>query len=233
MSTNSDNEVCRSTSPDPYTKNDDHECQLPHMHLYGNHQCACGHEWEVDVTPMPDPFEMTDEDMWTGIGSDLHFIANQIYDDSTGWFGEEVATDIGDAVMGLSGESAEALEAAMHLVVASGKVSETLKKVLRGSLDDADPAVRDRFGYELVDVFIYLLKAARIIQFDLVKGYRVKRDNNHRRFSDANSPDQSNLDAEVRRRQQGALGPAAFVPESVLQSPVPEENLDGGVSDPR
>jgi len=181
-------------------------------------------------TPLGDPDEFTD--LKAGVASAmLKSIAEQIHEDSAGWFGEDLANDIGDAILGLSGESAEVLEACMELVIASGKVSETLKKTLRGSLDDTDPAVRERLGFELVDVLIYLLKAARIISFDLVMGYRVKRDNNHRRFSNASSPDQSDLDAEVRRRQQGAVGATAFVSESDLRRKVPGTPEGGGVQD--
>lgn len=121
-------------------------------------------------------------------------------EDSTGWFGEEIANDLVTTVLGINGEA--------------GEVADIVKKVLRGSLSEEDPKVVGHLCEELVDVFIYTLMAARILNFDIVKGYMEKREYNHRRFTrDASSTDQPAHSAEVRRQQQAPLGASAFVGE--------------------
>ena len=142
------------------------------------------------------------EDDFLDISKAVAIIADQIMEDSTGWFGEECANDLVVTVLGINGEA--------------GEVADIVKKGLRGSIDPSDLRVTAHLCEELVDVFIYVLMAARILNFDIVKGYMEKREYNHRRFSNEGRTDQSSLASSVGKQQQSSLGSAAFVGESEL-----------------
>lgn len=131
--------------------------------------------------------------------------AQQMIADSTEWFGKESAIDIIEKVLGLNGEAGEA--------------ADVIKKFLRGSLtwEEAGPL----FAEELVDVIIYVVICAKLINFDIVDGYIEKRQFNKERFSrNEDSNDHTPLASEVSRAQRTPLGAAAFVSGQSLQHTV-------------
>lgn len=72
-----------------------------------------------------------------------------------------------------------------HTVAMFGEVGEfanIVKKIERGSLDFDDLKTRFQLRDELVDVLIYLLNIAGILEIDLLDAYNVKREFNERRF---------------------------------------------------
>lgn len=63
-----------------------------------------------------------------------------------------------------------------------GEFCNMVKKLQRGSLDFEDPIVRYNLNMELVDLFIYLLCTAAVLDIDLEKAYEHKRTINNDRF---------------------------------------------------
>jgi NTP pyrophosphatase (non-canonical NTP hydrolase) len=64
----------------------------------------------------------------------------------------------------------------------SGELANIVKKIDRGSIDFHDTQVRFKLQDEIVDVLVYLLCLAGILEFDLLKAYHVKREFNINRF---------------------------------------------------
>lgn len=139
---------------------------------------------------------------------ELKTIQQEIFGDSLKWFGEEVATDLITAVLGINGEA--------------GECAEVIKKLLRGTLPHNNVAY-SRLAEEICDTFIYCMLAMEVLGLDMEEVYREKREINIERFSHEGGTDQSSLAAEVRKQQQVPLGATSFVPGSSLQGEVHKE----------
>jgi len=164
---------------------------------------APSNDEEYWKTPLGDPEELTE--LKLGIGSAIiKALGRQMLEDSVEWFGEEVAKDIVHITLGIVGEA--------------GEVAEAMKKVMRGSWDLREGGIK--YCGELVDVLIYVLIAAEICNFDIIEGYKEKREFNMKRFSRESSTDQSTLSAEIRGQQRAPFGSSAFVRESDVQPEV-------------
>lgn len=135
------------------------------------------------------------------LGGLLQMVGQEMMFDSKDWFGADVATDIDIITLGIAGEA--------------GEVCDVLKKMHRGTLSDEEGW--PKYCEELVDVFIYVISACALLNFNIVEGYYEKRAFNNERFSQhASSPDQSTLAAAVRGQQPDPLGASAFVGEGQL-----------------
>lgn len=132
----------------------------------------------------------------------LDDIAQQCLEDSVAWFPETCNPDqagLGRAVM-------------HHLVALAGEVGELcniIKKVDRGSKTWEEVAADA--ALELTDVLIYVANLAAIMGVSLEKLYQIKREFNNERFTNASSPDSTDLNARVHDKQQATLGAASVV----------------------
>lgn len=95
----------------------------------------------------------------------LQELIDQATEDSERWF-PEVAHDLAFMSLAICGET--------------GEMANLVKKIVRGSTDyqDSLPAIKS----ELVDVFVYLLMIAGVLNLDLEKAYEEKRTYNESRF---------------------------------------------------
>jgi NTP pyrophosphatase (non-canonical NTP hydrolase) len=98
----------------------------------------------------------------------LHALGHEMHDDSTRWFGSDVADSLTILTLGLGGES--------------GEVQDIIKKVMRGSTTLDDPETRSKLAEELVDVFIYWCMMITALQIDIEQCYALKREINQERF---------------------------------------------------
>lgn len=113
---------------------------------------------------------------------DLYELAMQCRDDSDRWFGDGDIESTRHHLVAMSGEVGEVLEAAVDLIIGTGKIANTLKKIDRGSLIRNDPKTLAHVRDELDDVFTYLLNLAGLFDHDLGAGYMRKRAINDERF---------------------------------------------------
>jgi NTP pyrophosphatase (non-canonical NTP hydrolase) len=95
-------------------------------------------------------------------------LANQCKEDSTRWF-PLVAEDIPHHMLSLAGEV--------------GELANIVKKIQRGDLDYKDAMVRHDAAMELTDIFIYVLNIAALMRVNLYESYKVKRNENDKRFT--------------------------------------------------
>lgn len=99
-----------------------------------------------------------------------------------------------------------------HSLALAGEVGEfcnIIKKVDRGSISWEE--ARSDAAEELTDVLIYVANLAAIMDISLEAIYQIKRQFNNERFTNASSPDSSNLNARVHDKQQSPLGPTSIV----------------------
>lgn len=94
----------------------------------------------------------------------LAFLSEECKTDTERWFPS--TNHIPFMVLAMSGEV--------------GEVANWVKKIERGSCTLEE--VREALSEEVVDVFIYLLNIAGLLQIDLEEGYYAKRIKNQERF---------------------------------------------------
>ncbi len=94
-------------------------------------------------------------------------LAMECMKDSRRWF-PDTSPDLVHHTLSLCGEV--------------GEFANILKKVDRGDLNYNDAVVKHKLAMELTDVFIYLLNIAGLMRVNLHESYKVKRQENERRF---------------------------------------------------
>jgi NTP pyrophosphatase (non-canonical NTP hydrolase) len=94
----------------------------------------------------------------------LEYLARECMEDTERWFPS--TNHVPFMVLAMTGEV--------------GEVANWVKKIERGTCTLEE--VREALSEEVVDVFIYLLNIAGLLQIDLEEGYYAKRIKNEERF---------------------------------------------------
>jgi len=98
----------------------------------------------------------------------MSLLATVCLEDSKRWFPGETNGDLVHHTLSMAGEV--------------GEVANIVKKIQRGDLKLSDAVVLHDLREEVVDVFIYLLNLAGILNIDLYKGFAAKRAINEKRW---------------------------------------------------
>ena len=98
----------------------------------------------------------------------LQEIQKQCREDSERWFGPELLTNLPHHVLALCGES--------------GELANQIKKLQRPGNQGLTEEVMQQIAHEVVDVFIYCVTIANILNLDLGTTYTMKRGFNCERW---------------------------------------------------
>jgi NTP pyrophosphatase (non-canonical NTP hydrolase) len=100
--------------------------------------------------------------------SEMAEMVKQCKEDSERWFPDTAHDNLPFLVLALAGEV--------------GELANVVKKIVRGSLDGKDAAVKRQLDMEATDVLVYLLNIFGVLGVDPKKAYDNIRQLNEKRF---------------------------------------------------
>jgi NTP pyrophosphatase (non-canonical NTP hydrolase) len=100
--------------------------------------------------------------------SEMALLVRQCQEDSQRWFPGTTQDNLPFLVLALAGEV--------------GELANVVKKIVRGSLDARDAAVKRQLDMEATDCLVYLLNIFGALNVDPKKAYDMVRTLNEKRF---------------------------------------------------
>jgi NTP pyrophosphatase (non-canonical NTP hydrolase) len=100
--------------------------------------------------------------------SEMALLVRQCQEDGQRWFPGTTHDNLPFLVLALAGEV--------------GELANVVKKIVRGSLDAKDAAVKRQLDMEATDCLVYLLNIFGVLNVDPKKAYDMVRAMNEKRF---------------------------------------------------